>query len=367
MTTRRAHLIPLIPLIRRVALAVLLAGPAAAAPLTNLFMLHHSTGRNLIAEGDVRGWFAEYTAANGTAYDFWDHDYNYIGLTAPDGSLLGTTYGIPGDNTDPDGLLALWTTANGARDQILANHQVIGFKSCYPASNIETDTELEERKQLYLQMRDVFDQYPDKVFVVMSQPPRHRLSTSAAEADRARDFADWLASDAYLAGHDNVVCIDLFNELAQADDGSATRNMLRYEYERSHYDVDSHPNTLANETAGPWFVSHFVEAASALDRSTAGGNAPARVCLRLSSHPNPFNPRTTVVFALDAPARVALAVYDLSGARVALLADGVFPAGDHAFAWDGRDVRGTPLASGVYLARAVTRGAVQTRRMTLVR
>jgi len=47
------------------------------------------------------------------------------------------------------------------------------FKSCFPASNIESDEELEQRKTWYLGMRDVMDAQPDKVFVVMSQPPLH--------------------------------------------------------------------------------------------------------------------------------------------------------------------------------------------------
>jgi len=348
------------------ALLILLIGSASAEPLTNLFMLHHSTGRNIIQEGDVREWIADYNAGHGTQFDFWDHDYNYIGLSNPNGAYTGDSYAIPDDNTDPDGLLTLWTTPNGARDQILANHQVIAFKSCYPASNIETDDEMWMRFYWYTQMRDVFDQYPEKVFVVMSQPPRHRLATNADEARRARAFANFIKSDTYLAGHDNVVCIDLFNELANPDDGSATANMLRYEYERSHYDEDSHPNVLANETVGPWFAARLLEAAATLDRAT-GVATPARADLRLSNHPNPFNPRTTVAFSLDAPAHVELAVYDLSGARVARLAHGTYPAGDHAVAWDGRDTRGNPLSSGIYMARAIAGGAVQTRRMTLVR
>ncbi len=349
------------------ALAVLLVGSAAAEPLTNLFMLHHSTGRNLIDEGDVRGWIDDYNATQGTSFEFWDHDYNYIGLTDPDGTTLGTTYAIPDDNTDPEGLLTLWTTSNSARDLILNSHEVIAFKSCYPASDIESDTELEERKTWYLSMRDVFDQFPEKVFIVMSQPPRHRLATNVTEADRARAFADWLKSDTYLAGHDNIVCMDLFNEFAQADDGSSTRNMLRYEYERSHYNSDSHPNTLASETAGPWLADGFVAAASTLDAMTGIGDAPAQARLTLGNHPNPFNPRTTVSFTLSESGPVTLAIYDLSGARVDLLADRVYPAGAHAVSWDGRGANGLPLPSGIYLARAVTGTAVQTRRMTLVR
>jgi len=349
------------------ALAVLLVGSAAAEPLTNLFMLHHSTGRNLIDEGAVRDWIDDYNIAQGTAFEFWDHDYNEIGLTNPDGTKLGTSYDIPDDNTDPEGLLTLWTTSNDARDLILDGHEVIAFKSCYPASDIGSDTELEARKTWYLSMRDVFDQFPEKIFIVMSQPPRHRLATNKDDADRARAFADWLKSDTYLAGHDNIVCMDLFNEFAQADDGSDTRNMLRYEYERSHYDSDSHPNTLANETVGPWYAESFVAAASALDTMTGLEDSPTRASLTLGNHPNPFNPRTTVSFTLSESGPVTLAIYDLSGARVDLLADRVYSAGTHAVSWDGRGANGLPLPSGIYMARAVTRTAVETRRMTLVR
>ena len=241
------------------ALVIVLAAAAPAAELSNLFMLHHSTGRNLIQEGDVRGWIDSWNTDKGTALEFWDHDYNHIGMTDPNGHLVGTSYAIPDDNTDPDGLLTLWTTQNAAKDAILANHEVIAFKSCYPASNIETDAELAERKQWYLQMRDVFDQHPNHVFLVMSQPPRHRLATNTAEADRAREFASWLVSDEYLAGHPNVVGFDLFTHFANPDDGSGTRNMLRYEFERSHYNSDSHPNTLANQTVGPLLAQAIVD------------------------------------------------------------------------------------------------------------
>lgn len=351
-------------------LAALVLPPAdrvQAEPLTNLFMLHHSTGRNVIVEGDVRTWIDDYNQAEGASFEFWDHDYNDIGLTGPDGDNLETSYDIPNDNTDPDGLLELWTTDNGARDLILANHEVIAFKSCYPASDIESDAELETRQAWYLSMRDVFDQYPEKVFVVMSQPPLHRLVTNKAAADRARAFANWLASDAYLAGHDNLACIDLFNELAAPDDGSDTANMLRYEYERSHSGTDSHPNVTANEAVGPWFAAKLVEAASTLDAALTGADVAPRPDLSLGAHPNPFNPRTTLSFTLSEPGPVTLAVYDLMGARVDLVADRVFAAGDHALSWDGRDDAGQPLPSGVYMARAVSRGAEQTRRMTLVR
>jgi hypothetical protein len=234
-----------------------LAGAASAA--VSLFFLHHSTGRNLINGGGVRSVVAAHNASRGTKFRFWDHDYIYIGLRNPDGVLLGYHYGAAANNTDPDGLYALWTTNNAARDSILANHDVIAFKSCFPASGIPSAAALDQYKTWYVAIRDVFDQHPDKVFVVMSPPPLHRLATDLDEADRARAFANWLASPAYLAGHPNVVCFNLFDHLAQPNDGSATRNMLRWEYEGSHTVGDSHPNSLANQTVGPLFAAALME------------------------------------------------------------------------------------------------------------
>jgi hypothetical protein len=110
-------------------------------------------------------------------------------------------------------------------------------------------------------MRDFFDTRTDRLFIVMSTPPLHRLATNTAEASNARVFADWLCSDTYLSGHPNVRCFNLFDNLAKSNDGSATANMLRYEYEGSHSDSDSHPNTLANQTVGPVFAEFLCNAA----------------------------------------------------------------------------------------------------------
>ncbi len=225
--------------------------PGGTPGPTNLFFLHHSTGRNLITEGSVRS----HLAARDDDLDFWDHDYNNIGLMNPGGSLTGSNYNIPGNNTDPDGLHAMWTTSNSARADILANHEVIAFKSCYPASDIGSTTELNQYKTWYLEIRDFLGTQPDKFFVIMSPPPRHRLATDSGDAGRARAFADWLGSAEYLDGHSNLVYFDFFDHLAGSD------NVLRYEYERNHSGTDSHPNTLANQTVGPLFADALAEAA----------------------------------------------------------------------------------------------------------
>jgi hypothetical protein len=80
------------------------------------------------------------------------------------------------------------------------------------------------------------------------------------------------------------------------------------------------------------------------------------------NYPNPFNPVTTLRYALPEAATVRLVVYDLLGREVARLVEGVQQAGHHAVAFDG-----SGLASGVYLYRLEAGTFVQTRRMTLVK
>jgi hypothetical protein len=85
------------------------------------------------------------------------------------------------------------------------------------------------------------------------------------------------------------------------------------------------------------------------------------------NYPNPFNPRTTIVFELPRTEPVALSVYDVRGRRVAVLASGEMTSGLHQITWEGRDDQGQSLPSGVYLYRLVTPGGEQGGRMILAK
>jgi hypothetical protein len=93
----------------------------------------------------------------------------------------------------------------------------------------------------------------------------------------------------------------------------------------------------------------------------------ARPELRVTSRPNPFNPRTTIRFDLPATGSVRLAVYDVAGRLVRVLVEGERPAGSHEAVWDGRDSTGRSAPSGSYLARLVAGGKVEGVRLSLVR
>ncbi|MFA7329674.1 MAG: tandem-95 repeat protein [Candidatus Delongbacteria bacterium] len=98
-----------------------------------------------------------------------------------------------------------------------------------------------------------------------------------------------------------------------------------------------------------------------LDFSGLSGTTPLVLALE-PAWPNPFNPSTRLPFVLAAAGPVRLAVYDLRGAQVAVLAEGWRAAGRHEVRWEaGR------LASGVYLAVLETGGERRVQRLTLLK
>ena len=83
------------------------------------------------------------------------------------------------------------------------------------------------------------------------------------------------------------------------------------------------------------------------------------------NYPNPFNAETTITYALPAAGEIQLAVYNLRGQRVRTLLRGFQNAGYWAATWDGRDDRGFPVASGIYLVRLQTDSLHRVRKLLL--
>jgi hypothetical protein len=84
--------------------------------------------------------------------------------------------------------------------------------------------------------------------------------------------------------------------------------------------------------------------------------------------PNPFNPVTTIRYGLPREESVTLKVYNILGESVATLLDKEKKsAGLHVAIWDGRDVHGRQVASGVYVYQLVAGNSHLTRKIALVR
>ncbi|MDP6670071.1 MAG: proprotein convertase P-domain-containing protein, partial [Candidatus Krumholzibacteria bacterium] len=83
--------------------------------------------------------------------------------------------------------------------------------------------------------------------------------------------------------------------------------------------------------------------------------------------PNPFNPKTTIRFALPEAGEIELAIYDVSGRRVRTLASGLWQTGKHELVWTGRDDRGNTVSSGLYFYRLTSDGKSLTEKMLLMK
>jgi hypothetical protein len=83
--------------------------------------------------------------------------------------------------------------------------------------------------------------------------------------------------------------------------------------------------------------------------------------------PNPFNPQTTITYAMEKAGYAQICVYDVAGRLIRTLVSQCVPAGRYEVAWNGRDDHGRPVASGVYFYRFRTGGFSETKKVVLLR
>jgi hypothetical protein len=82
--------------------------------------------------------------------------------------------------------------------------------------------------------------------------------------------------------------------------------------------------------------------------------------------PNPARDAAQMRFAVPAPVRVQLEIFDVSGRLVRTLLREPVAAGEHTITWDGRNGTGRPAGSGVYFVRLAAPGFSQVRTVTLL-
>lgn len=81
-----------------------------------------------------------------------------------------------------------------------------------------------------------------------------------------------------------------------------------------------------------------------------------------ANYPNPFTTETTLRYTLPETQPVRLAIFDVLGREVAVLAEGVQPAGSHQVVFNAAD-----LPSGVYISRLETQTGIYQRQLVVVR
>lgn len=87
----------------------------------------------------------------------------------------------------------------------------------------------------------------------------------------------------------------------------------------------------------------------------------------LPPYPNPFNSSTQIAFSLKESQPVQIAIYDLLGRQVFHYNFKTLNAGQYTFSWDGKNLSGELLPSGIYFVRLMSPNFNEIRRLLLMK
>jgi len=110
----------------------------------------------------------------------------------------------------------------------------------------------------------------------------------------------------------------------------------------------------------------FIEALGEILRQGYDGETPPTFGLN-HIYPNPFSAQCTIRISTMGNEKVSLTIYDTVGRKVQTLANDVLEPGVHHINWDGKDVHGRRVASGVYIINLMQGEFATSGRITLVR
>ncbi len=165
--------------------------------------------------------------------------------------------------------------------------------------------------------------------------------------------------DIYPIDNDRVFVLDDYGLLYTSDCGRTYETLFTYGLEQHNYFFSI---TGVNEN-NVWCLCPRGEVVKYTrdDTSVKKNEAPQELPA-LTNTPNPFNPATTISFTLPTDSHTTLTVHDITGRKVATLADNFMSAGKHSAVFDGSN-----LASGVYFYRIEAGKMARTGKMLLIK
>ncbi|MFA7057625.1 MAG: FlgD immunoglobulin-like domain containing protein, partial [Candidatus Cloacimonadales bacterium] len=93
----------------------------------------------------------------------------------------------------------------------------------------------------------------------------------------------------------------------------------------------------------------------------------APMVAQVSNYPNPFNPETTISYAVPQTGKVKIDVYNIKGQKVKTLVNEHRTAGQHSVVWNGTDNDNKQVSSGVYLYKMKSGKFSTTNKMILMK
>ena len=88
----------------------------------------------------------------------------------------------------------------------------------------------------------------------------------------------------------------------------------------------------------------------------------------LHIHPNPSKDKFRINFTLLEKSQVKINIHDNNGRYILTLTDNSeWPKGENTFEWDGKDLQGNPVPSGIYIIQLHTPSVIKTGKAVLIR
>jgi len=130
---------------------------------------------------------------------------------------------------------------------------------------------------------------------------------------------------------------------------------------KNSYKIGANPNQSKQ-------LSLAVGSSEFIDEKFAELNLIPNTYQLFQNFPNPFNPVTTIRYALPKYDKVSLKIYNLLGQEVASLINNVEKnAGYHTIIWDGNNLQGKSVASGMYIYTLKTDNFSDVKKMIFMK
>jgi hypothetical protein len=85
------------------------------------------------------------------------------------------------------------------------------------------------------------------------------------------------------------------------------------------------------------------------------------------NYPNPFNPTTTLKYGLPETSDITFDIFDITGRKIKQWSISSQKAGWHELVWDGKDMNGNTVSTGVYIYSLRAGDFVETKKMVLMK
>lgn len=85
------------------------------------------------------------------------------------------------------------------------------------------------------------------------------------------------------------------------------------------------------------------------------------------NYPNPFNPTTEIKFGIPKTSNVSIGIYNILGQKIATLLNSELNAGNYSVIWDGKDISGRNVSTGIYFYKLETNSIDGTVKFTNVK